>query len=1106
MKKLLALLTIFLLLYCLTTVYICAEEISIKAETPQTDKLRSLSVYSYPTKTVYGAFEHLDTAGLKLRAVYEDGDEELIDGDVVEIRYQKDTCFRVGDSAVTLSFGNKSVSIPITVNRIAYDLSSLDVDGYEVRFNGEKQGYNKPVPSIVGLDGIPLIITTSGGGTNVGSYDVTIDFETASRDYLLPEAKVVSMQIKPAETEIVWGEVSFVYDGKSKVPTAYYVDVNGNKVYPKVIGAATNAGGGYIARTVADDSNYSFGNTQIEYEIQKANYDFSGVVWSEDSFVYDGSIKSISASGLPLGVSIVGYNSDRGIDAGVYTVTASLSWDEQNYNTPAPLTHTWEIKQAEYDISKFKFTPATYVYDGQLHYPSLEGVMPVGKDGIALKYSFSAGACHVSDGVVSVIISFSTDSINYKLPESLYSSVSITPLAIDVVWGEIRLEYSGSSLVPTAYSDKCTVKVKGDGVSVGSYIAEAVTENSDYVIKNDKISYTIVKAENKWVKYPSASVCYEGKEIGLSADSLFGEVKYRFYSDFEAEHPITRPTDCGLYYAVAYVDETVNYSGLEYSIVAFEIVKIEAVSFLAEIERQNIKAYQTLAPSDIKCTIINNDGSVVIVDSVEVVVSYENGDSFRKKDSSVCLKYGKFTLTLPVSVDYADYDLSGVSWQGTGATYDGAPKSPWLSGLPSGINVVEYVGAGQINAGNYTVYATVSYDYENYNEPRIPACTLEIGKCVIKAPRLSSVYNGRVQAPVSDSSLYSIEYDGEFVNAGSYYVLAKLYDSENYCFEGENGGRCLGYYDILPKTLSVTVFTVKKYLFEEVSDVQYVITDGRFYNDDVVNLTSYVENDMVYLRSDNPNYVLAVTPGKIHRLPYATAEGSIKILAILSLVALVVAILLYIFRKREKIANLIEIIRCRWANRKINIMPLSSTADSVSFKGATSAPEKNISDEIGSDPTTEDVEWGEGENDEASVNEELDENDDSASISYDAPLFSVDVDRADALITDSLARNLIKREGNVVYTDGNAKEIINVDTLSENFEVGEKIDVNSLKSKGLVSEETSYIKVLARGNVDKPLIVYANDFSLTAVKMIALTGGEAVKTVTLKKSQKHKNI
>ena len=114
-------------------------------------------------------------------------------------------------------------------------------------------------------------------------------------------------------------------------------------------------------------------------------------------------------------------------------------------------------------------------------------------------------------------------------------------------------------------------------------------------------------------------------------------------------------------------------------------------------------------------------------------------------------------------------------------------------------------------------------------------------------------------------------------------------------------------------------------------------------------------------------------------------------------------------------------------------------------------------------------------------------------------LLSVDTERADALISDSLARDLVVREEEAIYTDGRRKSIVNVDSLSEHFASGDRVDVNSLKAIGLVPQDTAFVKVLARGVIDKPLSVYANDFSPAAVKMIALTGGEARRVVTLRK-------
>ena len=62
----------------------------------------------------------------------------------------------------------------------------------------------------------------------------------------------------------------------------------------------------------------------------------------------------------------------------------------------------------------------------------------------------------------------------------------------------------------------------------------------------------------------------------------------------------------------------------------------------------------------------------------------------------------------------------------------------------------------------------------------------------------------------------------------------------------------------------------------------------------------------------------------------------------------------------------------------------------------------------------------------------------------------------------------------------------------------------SLKEKGIVSPEVAYIKIISGGKIDKSLIVFANDFTLSAVKMIALSGGQAIKSLTMKGRAKEK--
>lgn len=73
------------------------------------------------------------------------------------------------------------------------------------------------------------------------------------------------------------------------------------------------------------------------------------------------------------------------------------------------------------------------------------------------------------------------------------------------------------------------------------------------------------------------------------------------------------------------------------------------------------------------------------------------------------------------------------------------------------------------------------------------------------------------------------------------------------------------------------------------------------------------------------------------------------------------------------------------------------------------------------------------------------------------------------------------------------KHIVNVDTLSKAFASGDVVDLEALKSKGLLPKNAKAVKVLARGSLDKVLTVRAEDFSADAVKMIVLTGGKAIR-------------
>ena len=105
---------------------------------------------------------------------------------------------------------------------------------------------------------------------------------------------------------------------------------------------------------------------------------------------------------------------------------------------------------------------------------------------------------------------------------------------------------------------------------------------------------------------------------------------------------------------------------------------------------------------------------------------------------------------------------------------------------------------------------------------------------------------------------------------------------------------------------------------------------------------------------------------------------------------------------------------------------------------------------------------------------------------------SITVSKADEVMSDEKAEASIEEVEVNKHIEGK-KEIINIDTLSEHYNNGDEVTLDSLIEKGLVPSKAGHIKVLARGELNKKLHVVANEYSLQAIKMIVLVGGTVKK-------------
>lgn len=68
---------------------------------------------------------------------------------------------------------------------------------------------------------------------------------------------------------------------------------------------------------------------------------------------------------------------------------------------------------------------------------------------------------------------------------------------------------------------------------------------------------------------------------------------------------------------------------------------------------------------------------------------------------------------------------------------------------------------------------------------------------------------------------------------------------------------------------------------------------------------------------------------------------------------------------------------------------------------------------------------------------------------------------------------------------------VNVSSLEEKFNDGDKIDAAALKKAGLVKKELDGIKILGNGDITKKLNVQVNAYSKAAKEKIEAAGGKA---------------
>ena len=107
----------------------------------------------------------------------------------------------------------------------------------------------------------------------------------------------------------------------------------------------------------------------------------------------------------------------------------------------------------------------------------------------------------------------------------------------------------------------------------------------------------------------------------------------------------------------------------------------------------------------------------------------------------------------------------------------------------------------------------------------------------------------------------------------------------------------------------------------------------------------------------------------------------------------------------------------------------------------------------------------------------------------------VDSQDANAKLTDSEAQELVRIKYVPVSDEVKKTAFVGLDKIEELYNDCDMVNIKTLRKRGLVKEEHNRVKIIGGGTLTKSLKVYAEEYSLTAIKMIVLLGGKVVKLV-----------
>lgn len=471
-------------------------------------------------------------------------------------------------------------------------------------------------------------------------------------------------------------------------------DLSGNK--------ATNYNLNGYHLIISGNGNFT-GEISETWNIEKINYDMSGITFESNSVTYDGNSHSLVISGtLPtdldnIMVTVSYRGSATNVSDGLVTVTAIFATESVNYNVPEAKTATISIIPTTI-TNNGAFTNYSGEYDGKSH--------SIGYDESKLEVVNNQ----------TVTIKYSTDNVNWT-DEVTYKNFTN---------GVKTVYYKISALNHSDLTGSSTINITPKPI--------VVTADS----KSSKHHENLVE-----LTYTLSFALYDG-------DSFTGVLETNADKNSIGGYNITQGTlSAGDSYSITFI-------GAKYFVTEKESISINQIG-------QNVIYNGTSQSYPVTGTNLTGFRVEYFVNGLYTEIAPTNVGNYKVKVTRAEVgDYYAFSVEIVdgLVIEKATYDISGITLNDKTVKADGTPQSITIDGaLPLGVTV-SYENNGKIEAGIYIVTAKFAGDTINYHPISSLSATLKL----LNPQLLDKTDDNNSQTnDIEVSSLDGFEHDVELI-------------------------------------------------------------------------------------------------------------------------------------------------------------------------------------------------------------------------------------------------------------------------------------------------------------------------------------------------------